>query len=104
MSCSSTMFSTALSNIFNIAISCIGLVDQDQTKLYNKNYLQRDLTPHNAAITDTDFPSGKLRTSYGYDCSIGSLRGYSNITDENYTAYSFTRQNIRLGNAKDILN
>lgn len=89
MSCSSTLFGTALFNIFNIAISCIGLVDEGQIKLYDKNYLQRDLTPHNSAIAAMQiFPSGKLRISYSYDCSIGRLRGCSNGRDEIYTVHS----------------
>ncbi|MBB6240310.1 type IX secretion system PorP/SprF family membrane protein [Pedobacter sp. AK013] len=66
-------------------------------KLYNKSYLQRDLTPRNSAVAAIQiFPSEKLRIGYGYDFSIGPLQGYSSGTHEISIAYSFIRQNIRL--------
>lgn len=66
-------------------------------KLYNKSYLQRDLTPRNSAVAAIQiFPSQKLRIGYGYDFSIGPLQGYSSGTHEISIAYSFIRQNVRL--------
>ncbi|QIL41503.1 type IX secretion system membrane protein PorP/SprF [Pedobacter sp. HDW13] len=66
-------------------------------KLYDKSYLQKDLTPRNSAVAAIQiFPSEKLRIGYGYDFSIGPLQGYSSGTHEISIAYSFIRQNIRL--------
>ncbi|WP_233603832.1 type IX secretion system membrane protein PorP/SprF [Pedobacter sp. KBW01] len=66
-------------------------------KLYDKSYLQKDLTPRNSAVAAIQiFPSEKLRIGYGYDFSIGPLQGYSGGTHEVSIAYSFIRQNIRL--------
>ena len=66
-------------------------------KLYDKSYLQRDLTPRNSAVAAIQiFPSEKLRIGYGYDFSIGPLQGYSGGTHEISIAYSFIRQNLRL--------
>ncbi|MCX2496325.1 hypothetical protein OQX63_22720 [Pedobacter sp. PF22-3] len=48
------------------------------TKLYDKSYVQRDLNPRNSAVAAMPFfPSEKLRIGYGYEFSIGPLRGYS---------------------------
>lgn len=66
-------------------------------KMYDKSYLQRDLTPRNTAVAAIQiFPSEKLRIGYGYDFSIGPLQGYSSGTHEISIAYSFIKQNIRL--------
>jgi hypothetical protein len=52
-------------------------------KLYDKNYLQCDLTPRNSATAAIwIFISEKLRISYGYDFSIGLLQGYSGSIHE----------------------
>ena len=66
-------------------------------KLYDKSYLQRDLTPRNSAVAAIQiFPSEKLRIGYGYDFSIGPLQGYSGGTHEISLSYSFIKPNIRL--------
>jgi len=66
-------------------------------KLYDKSYLQKDLSSRNSAVAAIQiFPSEKLRIGYGYDFSIGPLQGYSSGTHEISIAYSFIRQNIRL--------
>lgn len=66
-------------------------------KLYDKSYLQRDLTPRNSAVAAIQiFPSDKIRIGYGYDFSIGPLQGYSSGTHEISIAYSFIRSNIRM--------
>lgn len=66
-------------------------------KLYDKSYLQKDLTPRNSAVAAIQiFPSEKIRIGYGYDFSIGPLQGYSSGTHEISIAYSFIRSNIRM--------
>ena len=66
-------------------------------KLYDKSYLQRDLTPRNSAVAAIQiFPSEKLRIGYGYDFSIGPLQGYSGGTHEISISYSFINPNVRL--------
>ena len=66
-------------------------------KLYDKSYLQRDLSPRNSAVAAIQiFPSEKLRIGYGYDFSIGPLQGYSGGTHEISLSYSFIKPNIRL--------
>jgi type IX secretion system PorP/SprF family membrane protein len=66
-------------------------------KLYDKSYLQKDLTPRNSAVAAIQiFPSDKIRIGYGYDFSIGPLQGYSSGTHEISIAYSFIRPNIRM--------
>jgi len=66
-------------------------------KLYDKSYLQRDLTARNSAVASIQiFPSEKLRIGYGYDFSIGPLQGYSSGTHEISLSYSFIKPNIRL--------
>ncbi len=52
-------------------------------KLYNKGYLQTDLTQLNSAVAAIElFPTENLRIGYGYDFSIGPLQGYSGGTHE----------------------
>ena len=66
-------------------------------KLYDKSYLQKDLSQRNSAVAAIQiFPSERLRIGYGYDFSIGPLQGYSGGTHEISIAYSFIRPNIRM--------
>lgn len=66
-------------------------------KLYDKSYLQRDLTPRNSAVAAVQiFPSERIRIGYGYDFSIGPLQGYSGGTHEISISYSFIKPNVRL--------
>lgn len=66
-------------------------------KLYDKSYLQRDLTPRNSAVAAVQiFPSERIRIGYGYDFSIGPLQGYSGATHEISISYSFIKPNVRL--------
>ncbi|UKT64909.1 PorP/SprF family type IX secretion system membrane protein [Pedobacter mucosus] len=66
-------------------------------KLYDKSYLQSDLTPRNSAVAAVQiFPSEKLRIGYGYDFSIGPLLGYSGGTHEISIAYLFIKPNFRM--------
>jgi type IX secretion system PorP/SprF family membrane protein len=66
-------------------------------KLYNKNYLQKDLSQLNSAVAAVQLmPNSNLRIGYAYDFSIGPLQGYSSGTHEISVGYFFTRKNIRL--------
>lgn len=66
-------------------------------KLYDKSYLQKDLTPRNSATAAIQiFPSQKIRIGYAYDFSVGPLQGYSGGTHEISVAFSFLKQNIRM--------
>ncbi|MCC8407962.1 type IX secretion system membrane protein PorP/SprF [Mucilaginibacter sp. UR6-1] len=52
-------------------------------KLYDKSYLQNDLSPLNSITAAAEFfPNPYLRIGYGYDFSIGPLRGYDGGTHE----------------------
>ncbi|WP_421939936.1 type IX secretion system membrane protein PorP/SprF [Pedobacter sp.] len=66
-------------------------------KLYDKSYLQKDLTSRNSAVAAIQlFPSEKIRIGYAYDFSVGPLQGYSGGTHEISIAYSFIPINVRL--------
>ncbi|WP_316832661.1 type IX secretion system membrane protein PorP/SprF [Pedobacter aquatilis] len=66
-------------------------------KLYNKDYLQNDLSNVNSAVTAIQiFPSQTLRIGYAYDFSIGPLQGYSSGTHEISIGYFFNRKNTRM--------
>jgi len=66
-------------------------------KLYDKSYLQKDLTPRNSAVAAIQiFASEKIRIGYGYDFSIGPLQGYSGGTHEISLSYSFIKPNVRI--------
>lgn len=66
-------------------------------KLYDKSYLQRDLSPLNSATAAIQiFPSQKLRIGYAYDFSVGPLQGYSGGTHEISIAFSFIKPNVRM--------
>ncbi|MBC6112145.1 type IX secretion system membrane protein PorP/SprF [Pedobacter fastidiosus] len=66
-------------------------------KLYDKSYLQKDLTPRNSAVAAIQiFPSERIRIGYGYDFSIGPLQGYSGGTHEISVAFSFIKPGVRM--------
>jgi hypothetical protein len=66
-------------------------------KLYEKNYLQKDLSNKNAVVAAVEiFPVKSLRIGYGYDFSIGPLQGYSGGTHEISLGYYFQRKNARM--------
>ncbi|KIO77206.1 membrane protein [Pedobacter lusitanus] len=66
-------------------------------KLYNKDYLQRDLSNRNSAVAAIEvFPSKSLRVGYAYDISIGPLQGYSSGTHEISIGYYFNTKNTRM--------
>ncbi|WP_235005276.1 PorP/SprF family type IX secretion system membrane protein [Pedobacter nyackensis] len=66
-------------------------------KLYNKSYLQNDLSTLNSAVAAMQiFPSSNLRVGYAYDFSISQLQGYSSGTHEISIGYFFNRKNTRM--------
>ena len=66
-------------------------------KLYNKSYLQKDLSNLNSAVGAIQvFPTENLRIGYAYDFSIGPLQGYSSGTHEISLGYFFNRGDIRM--------
>ncbi|WP_421946287.1 type IX secretion system membrane protein PorP/SprF [Pedobacter sp.] len=66
-------------------------------KLYNKNYLQKDLSNINSAVAALQImPTQNLRLGYAYDFSIGPLQGYSSGTHEISISYFFNRKNVRM--------
>lgn len=66
-------------------------------KLYNKSYLQTDLTPLNSAVAAIEFfPSENLRIGYAYDFSIGPLQGYSGGTHEISIGFYIRKKNNRM--------
>jgi type IX secretion system PorP/SprF family membrane protein len=76
----------------------IGGAYRTGVKLYNKDYLQKDLSKLNSAVAAVQiFPSSTLRIGYAYDFSIGPLQGYSGGTHEISVGYQFDRKNIRMG-------
>ena len=65
--------------------------------LYNKSYLQKDLSKVNSAVAAMQiFPSQNLRIGYAYDFSIGPLQGYSSGTHEISIGYFFNNRNTRM--------
>ncbi len=66
-------------------------------KLYDKSYLQKDLSKLNSGVVAAQFfASSNLRIGYAYDFSIGPLQGYSGGTHEISIGYFFNKRNIRL--------
>ena len=66
-------------------------------KLYDKSYLQNDLSQLNSAVAAAQFfPNQNLRIGYAYDMSIGPLQGYSGGTHEISIGYFFNRRDIRI--------
>jgi len=66
-------------------------------KLYNKDYLQKDLSKLNSAVAAIQFlPTDNLRLGYAYDFSIGPLQGYSSGTHEISVSYFFNRKDVRM--------
>ncbi|WP_316804250.1 type IX secretion system membrane protein PorP/SprF [Pedobacter nototheniae] len=66
-------------------------------KLYDKSYLQKDLSNRNSAIGMVEFyASDILRIGYAYDFSIGPLQGYSSGTHEISIGFFFRKNNLRI--------
>jgi type IX secretion system PorP/SprF family membrane protein len=66
-------------------------------KLYDKSYLQKDLSNTNSVVLAMEvFPVNNLRIGYAYDIPVGALRGYSGSTHEISIGYYFNRKNTRM--------
>jgi type IX secretion system PorP/SprF family membrane protein len=66
-------------------------------KLYDKDYLQKDLSNVNSAVAAVQlFATTNLRIGYAYDFSIGPLQGYSGGTHEISIGYFFTIRDTRM--------
>ncbi|MBB6237055.1 type IX secretion system PorP/SprF family membrane protein [Pedobacter sp. AK013] len=66
-------------------------------KLYDKSYLQKDLSNLNSGVVAAQFfASSNLRIGYAYDFSIGPLQGYSGGTHEISIGYFFNRKSLRM--------
>lgn len=66
-------------------------------KLYDKSYLQKDLSNLNSGVVAAQFfASSNFRIGYAYDFSIGALQGYSGGTHEISIGYFFNKKSIRL--------
>jgi type IX secretion system PorP/SprF family membrane protein len=67
-------------------------------KLYDKSYLQRDLSKVNSAVAAIQlFPSNNFRIGYAHDFALGALQGYGGGTHEISFAYFFNLRTIRMG-------
>jgi len=66
-------------------------------KLYNKNYLQNDLSYLNSFVGAIEvFALENLRVGYAYDVSIGPLKGYSSGTHEISIGFYIKTQKTRM--------
>lgn len=66
-------------------------------KLYDKSYLQKDLSSINSAVAAIEiYASSNFRIGYAYDISVGPLQGYSGGTHEISLGYYFNRSKTRM--------
>ncbi|WP_345953831.1 type IX secretion system membrane protein PorP/SprF [Mucilaginibacter sp. PAMB04168] len=66
-------------------------------KLYNKSYLQNDLSNLNSFVAAMEvFPVENLRVGYAYDISVGPLKGYSSGTHEISIGFYIRTQKARM--------
>jgi len=66
-------------------------------KLYDKSYLQRDLSMQNSVVAAIEiFASDNFRIGYAYDFSVGPLQGYSGGTHEISIGYYFKTKKTRM--------
>lgn len=66
-------------------------------KLYDKSYLQRDLSMQNSVVAAIEiFASDNFRIGYAYDFSVGPLQGYSGGTHEISVGYYFKPKKTRM--------
>lgn len=65
--------------------------------LYDKDYLQKNLSQLNSGVVAVQFlPTENFRIGYAYDFSIGPLQGYSAGTHEVSISYLFNRKSTRM--------
>ncbi len=70
-------------------------------KLYNKSYLQKDLSKLSSAVAAAQFfANDNFRIGYAYDFSVGGLRSYSGGTHEISIGYTIGRNYVRMSNPR----
>jgi type IX secretion system PorP/SprF family membrane protein len=75
----------------------VGFSYRTGVKLYNKSYLQTNLSNLNSVVGALEFfPIENLRIGYGYDISVGPLKGYSGGTHEISIGYFFDTEKSRM--------
>lgn len=75
----------------------IGGSYRTRVKLYDKSYLQKDLSSENAVVAAFEFfANTNLRIGYAYDFSVGPLQGYSGGAHEISIGYSFRLKKMRM--------
>jgi len=75
----------------------IGASYRTGIKLYNKSYLQTDLSNLNSVVGAVEFfPMENLRIGYGYDMSVGPLKTYSGGTHEISIGFYFDTSKSRM--------
>jgi len=66
-------------------------------KLYNKSYLQSNLTQLNSVVAAAQFfPVENFRVGYAFDLSVGPLKSYSSGTHEISIGFSFGGRGSRM--------
>ena len=74
---------------------------RSRVALYDKSYLQSELSYKNAAVAAVEiFPVKGLRVGYAYDISLGPMQGYNNGTHEISLAFTFPGLNVRMANPR----
>jgi type IX secretion system PorP/SprF family membrane protein len=75
----------------------IGCSYRTGVKLYNKSYLQQDLSQANSIVVAAQlFAVQNFRIGYAYDISVGPLQGYSAGTHEISIGYFFGKRSSRM--------
>ncbi len=70
---------------------------RSRVNLYNKSYLQHDLSNLNSGVLAMELlPIENLRIGYAYDFSVGSLQSYSGGTHELSIGYYFRTRRSRM--------
>ncbi|UYQ95761.1 type IX secretion system membrane protein PorP/SprF [Chitinophaga horti] len=66
-------------------------------KLYEKDYLQKNLNYRNAVVAAVElFPVDGLRIGYAYDFSVGPLSGQASGTHEVSIGFTFRKRDVRM--------
>ena len=86
-------------NLFFILADKVWLGGSYRTavKIFNKPYLQSNLSPLDAAVAAIQlFPSSNWRLGYAYDFPLGPLKGYGGGAHEISIGYFFNRKKVRM--------
>ena len=75
----------------------LGASYRTAVKLYNKDYLQRDLDKKNSFVAMTEiYAAPQLRIGYAFDYSLNKLQPYSGGTHEISVGYYFKQKKVRM--------